>query len=149
MATEQKETLNSYEEFGLFGFLISNKDKFPSLHATVESLTLNTATLFAPQTLNSLDAEIARNPNIVFESYLLLDAVNVFCVQTSRRFDEVMSSLIENAVFIRTVPNEGLVISEQVLDHFIFTEAEGAKSLLESNKTLLALYIYTLIYSLF
>jgi len=149
MSNVREVTVNPYEEFGLLGFLNTNLDKFPSMRGVVESHAINSASLFAPQTLNMLDSEISRNPNLVYEGYFLLDLILTFCVQTGQDFETIVEQFVTGAVSTRVVEDFGMTISKDTLDPFVFSEKESAECLLRSNKTLLALYIYTLLINIF
>lgn len=140
---------NPYSNYGLLAFIGSTIERFSSLRDLNNSIGLNTATLFTPQVIAMLDGEIARNPNIIHDSYLVIDLINIYSFETTGDINVVFDSLVGSIVKTRGIGSTDNVISEEALDHYTVTDTDGLSSLLYNNKVLVALYVYILVTTIF
>ena len=139
---------NPYADYGLLAFIGSLMDKFPSIKE-LTTTGINTATLFTPQIISTLDGEITRNPGIIHDSYLMVDLINIYSLETHNDINIAFDALVESIIKTRAITNIEIVISEEALDHYTVTDTESFMNLLYSNKVLVSIYLYLLVMAVF
>lgn len=142
-------TDNPYSSYGLLAYINAVVDKFPSLKSLVTSYNINTGVLFTPQIISLLDGEISRDPGIIYDSFLLIDLVNIYSLETTGDIDTVYNEVVSSIVKTRAIFKQETVISETALDPYTIINIESFSELLHSNKTMVAVYLYILTTALF
>lgn len=140
---------NPYSNYGLLAYLSTVIDKFHSLRSFVQSHNVNTAILFTPQVISLLDGEISRDPGIIYDTYLLVDLINLYSLEANDNIDTTFNEVANSIVKTRAIFNTDMVVSETTLDPYTVTDIESFSALLHSNKVLVALYLYILTTALF
>lgn len=140
---------NPYSNYGLLAYLSTVIDKFHSLRSFVQSHNVNVAILFTPQVISLLDGEISRDPGIIYDTYLLVDLINLYSLEANDNIDTTFNEVANSIVKTRAIFNTEMVISETTLDPYTVTDLESFSALLHSNKVLVALYLYILTTALF
>ena len=140
---------NPYSNYGLLAYINAVVDKFPSLKSVVTSYNINTGVLFTPQVISLLDGEISRDPGIIYDSFLLIDLVNIYSLETTGDIDTVYNEVVNSIIKTRAIFKQETVISETALDPYTIINIESFSELLHSNKTMVAIYLYILTTVLF
>ena len=140
---------NPYSNYGLLAYLSTVIDKFHSLRSFVQSHNVNVAILFTPQVISLLDGEISRDPGIIYDTYLLVDLINLYSLEANDNIDTTFNEVANSIVKTRAIFNTEMVVSETTLDPYTVTDLESFSALLHSNKVLVALYLYILTTALF
>lgn len=142
-------TDNPYSSYGLLAYINAVVDKFPSLKSVVTSYNINTGVLLTPQVISLLDGEISRDPGIIYDSFLLIDLVNIYSLETTGDIDTVYNEVVNSIIKTRAIFKQETVISETALDPYTIINIESFSELLHSNKTMVAIYLYILTTVLF
>lgn len=140
---------NPYANYGLLAYVAAMIDRFPSIRDLVASTNINTATLFTAQVISTLDGEISRNPGVIHDSYLLIDLINIYSLETNVDVGLTFDLLVNAILKTRSVDSSDILISEEALDHYTVENSESFKTLVSNNKVLVALYVYLLAVNLF
>lgn len=140
---------NPYVNYGLLAYVAAMIDRFPSIRDLVVSTNINTATLFTAQVISTLDGEISRNPGVIHDSYLLIDLINIYSLETNVDVGITFDLLVNAILKTRSVDSSDILISEEALDHYTVENSESFKTLVSNNKVLVALYVYLLAVNLF
>ena len=96
-----------------------------------------------------LDGEISRDPGIIYDSFLLIDLVNIYSLETTGDIDTVYNEVVNSIIKTRAIFKQETVISETALDPYTIINIESFSELLHSNKTMVAIYLYILTTVLF
>lgn len=130
----------------IIALLSTQKDNMPVLRDFIKSKDLKPATIFLPQTLKMLDAELSSGQDVLVHDCInFLDAIKIYSLavygDSEIYLDRIEYFIVEN----RTVENLRHTLSGEALDDFFFSKKEDAMSFLKNNKFIVAMYVYTLI----
>lgn len=130
---------------GMLEHLYLQINNFPAMQQFAKTFGYSTAVMFLPQTLQQIDAEINRNSVLGYECYEYLDMVSMFSISVygsdSAYYKQILNAIINNR-HVNTFDN---ALGESTTTHIVTLSGEEMSELLNTNKYLVALYIYCLI----
>lgn len=130
---------------GMLEHLYLQTNNFPAMGQFFKSTKNTSSTLFLPQTLQLVDGEITRDPTLAHECYEYLDMLSVFSISIYGSPDAYTKALIEAIVENRFVEDFSSALGENTTTHIAITNRQEMRSLLDANKYLIALYIYSVV----
>jgi len=137
------------DDINILILLDQQKENFPAMYNYIKSKNITPSTIFLPQILKQIDSEFSLHQELLFESLSYLDIVNTYSLvvySDSFFFIENMKKIIVNN---RTVINHNNCIAKDAIDDFIFNKKEEALEFIENNKTILSLYIFSVVFLIF
>jgi hypothetical protein len=122
---------------------------YPNLKAIVEEHRMRPSSLFLPQSLKAISDLISYNESVIFEAMDLLDVVATYSLlyySDEEFFTKSIKNVIMNS---RLAQDMSLTVGAAQIDDFIYNDKIGFSAFLNSNPTLVGLYIYTLVKFIF
>jgi len=138
---EQEEETSS-----IIVLIAQELSNFPNIMSFVKTNNVRPSSVFLPQTIKTISDTISYNDSIIFEAIDLLDTVRLFSVLLYSNEDFFIDSIKSIISSSRTVKDTSLTIGINQLDDFIYTSKEHLLDVLDSNHTLLAIYIFSLVF---
>lgn len=142
------QQLSSSENNNILFHLAEQIENFQSVKAFLTVNRITSASLFLPQTLSVIDGEFSRNPDLLYQCYEILDIVGLLSIGVYGSSSAYLTEVMENIANNRTVTDFKLTISEGNNTHFIFENTPDTISFLDSNKALVAMYLYSVLLTL-
>ena len=124
-------------------------DNFPAIKGFLKEKGLNQTTLFLPQTLKGLAEEITHRNDLMIECLNYLDIVKIYSLTTYDDSERFTDTVIDIVTTNRAIMETKLVINISAIDDFIFSSKEDMQKFLFNNKFLIALYIFSMINTIF
>ena len=125
--------------------LATQKDNCPVLRSFLKEKSLRPASIFLPQTLKQIDTEFTNNGDLVLDCVNFLDIIKIYSIEVYGDSESYLERIKHFVVENRTVNSTGSVLAKEALDDYTFAKREDALAFLDSNKLLLAIYVYSLI----
>lgn len=121
-------------------------DQYPTLINLIKIRSIASSSVFLPQTLRVIDHELSQNTELIYECISFLDMVNLCSFLCYGDRSLFVTNMIESIVYSRTVNKVDTVLAKDNMDDFLFTTREDLEGFIDSNKPVLAIYIYSLLY---
>lgn len=145
----KEEETEILSDTSILEYLYQQLDNFYSLKGFVTSKNIRPSIVFLPQTIKQLDNELSTRTELLLDCIDFLDIIKIYSLllySDENYFTDKVTNLI---VDTRTVNNISYVLSKDSLDDFIFKSREEAIEFIENNKSLLAIYLCSLVLLIF
>jgi len=121
------------------------KENFPNLNALIKTKFPHPGSFFLPQNIKAIDDEIFLKEEIVIECLTFIDVIKNYSIAIYGDSEAYIDQVIKSIVNTRTVFNIDKVLSKGIVSDFIFINKESLYEFLHNNKTILAMYVYSLV----
>lgn len=135
---------------GVLSLIGTQLDNFPIIKQTCKELNLDTGSLLLPQTLAQIDGTLNHNSSFACDCLRFLDVVSFLVYSENKDPTDYFEAIIRTIGYIRSPEDyEELTFGKNSMNDLVFNSTEDAIVLIRSNKTLLALYIYLTVSTIF
>jgi hypothetical protein len=130
-------------------FLETQQDNFPEIKEFLTSLSLVPSSIFLPQSLSNISDKIAREPNYLYSLFSYLDIISVGSLSIYNDPNFITNKFVKLIVNNRTIYSSKDSLNSEEVSDFVFRDSSEATQFLDSNKHLIALYVYSLMQLVF
>lgn len=141
------DTINSTEK--ILMLLNQQKDNFPYLQQFIISKNIRPATVFLPQTIASITSELSSREDLVIDCINYLDVVKFYSILLYNDPDFYIDTIKRIIVENRTIENISGLLAKEKLDDYIFSDKDKVYYFLNNNKSLISIYLFSLINLIF
>lgn len=151
MKNNEPDVTVAVDTSNILGMLSTQLDNFPIMKSFLKQSNITTGVLFIPQTLALIDGEVTRNAPLAYDCFSFLDLTATLVAMTDVRTPEqYLERIVDSISYIREPEDySDLTLAKPTMDNLIFNERDDVKKLVLSNKYLLALYIYSIVSTVF
>lgn len=129
----------------LLVYLNEYHDEFPGLKNLVHKRNLRPSVILLPSVLKQLDEDLENNVNILYEAIDYMELIKFYSVFLFNDSEIVFGKIKDYVINNRIAKNPNYVLAKSRLDDFYFVNYEEANALLENNKIIIAIYIFTMV----
>lgn len=141
--TETKNTVLNLSE--LLVYLNQYHDDFPGLKSLVYKRNLRPSVILLPSVLKQLDEDLENNVNILYEAIDYMELIKFYSVFLFNDSEIVFGKIKDYVINNRIAKNPNYILAKNRLDDFYFVNYEEANALLDNNKIIIAIYIFTIV----
>lgn len=123
--------------------------EFHALRNFIETRQVNTANIFTPVYLNTLATEIETHKTFVEECITFLDIVNLYSFMVYDSEEKFVTGIKKLILSSRLVKHTSLQLNASGMDEYVFEERQSGLDFIESNSTLLSVFIACLVVKIF
>lgn len=137
------------ESNGILGLLNSQINNYPAMYVFCKTNVSHPSTILVPQTLKLIDGEITRNSTFLYEAFTFLETMALFSLQETGLCGYMFNNVVEMLGSTRTVEKEDLLLGSTELSNIIYTDNTNVMNLLNNNKILVAIYVFSMVCTIF
>ncbi len=120
-------------------------DKFQTILNLVQNNNLYPSVIFTTENISRLSEQLTINEALVIEAISLLDLLSVLSYSKLGSNNEALEMFVNTIVESRSSEEYDRLLYKEAVNDYYFTSQSDLRSLLHSNRLLVAIYIVALV----